>query len=86
MEIMTKQDMLIFKREVLHKINELNQLLIQNKSAPKKYLKSAEVREMLGGISHGTLHTLRTQGLPSTKIGGTIFYDYQKVIEFIDSH
>jgi hypothetical protein len=42
---------------------------------PKRWLKSCEVRQMLK-ISHGTLHTLRSNGkIPFTRIGGLIFYD-----------
>jgi hypothetical protein len=42
---------------------------------PKRWLKSYEVRELLK-ISHGTLHTLRSNGkIPFTRIGGLIFYD-----------
>jgi len=40
----------------------------------KKWLKSAEVRKILG-LSPGTLQTLRSNGiLPFTKIGGVIYY------------
>jgi hypothetical protein len=41
----------------------------------KKWLKSNEVKKMLG-ISTGTLQNMRNnKTLPYTKIGGTIYYD-----------
>ena len=41
----------------------------------KRWLKSQEVRKMLG-ISPGTLQTLRNNGkIPFTKMGGLIYYD-----------
>jgi len=50
-------------------------------SAPvsKKWLKSSEVREILG-CSPGTLQNLRVNGtLEYTKIGGTIYYSSESV-------
>jgi hypothetical protein len=45
----------------------------------KKWLKSSEVRKMLG-ISPGTLQNLRVNGsLPFTKIGGIIFYSQEDI-------
>jgi hypothetical protein len=45
----------------------------------KQWLKSYEVREMLG-ISRGTLQTLRTNGtLNATKIGGLMLYSYDDI-------
>ena len=44
------------------------------------WLKSIEVKDMLG-ISDGTLQNLRINGtLPHTKVGGTIYYEYVDVI------
>jgi hypothetical protein len=41
----------------------------------KRWLKSYEVRKMLG-ISPGTLQTLRNNGkIPFTKMGGLTYYD-----------
>lgn len=45
----------------------------------KKWLKSYEVKKLLG-ISSGTLQTLRSNGtIPFSKIGGTIYYDVDEV-------
>ena len=45
----------------------------------KKWLKSKEVRNMLG-ISPGTLQTLRINGtIPYSKVGGVIYYDNDEI-------
>ena len=85
MEIMSKQEMLGLKQDILEQIRELSHLVASEKSR-KRYMKSAEVRKMLGGISNGTLQTLRSIGLPFKKVGGTIFYDYDKLVKFIDEY
>jgi hypothetical protein len=47
--------------------------------ATKRWLKSFEVRKMLG-ISPGTLQTLRNNGkIPFTKMGGLIYYDAAEI-------
>ncbi len=45
----------------------------------KKWLKSIDVRKLLG-ISPGTLQNLRVNGtLPFTKIGGVLYYDQEDI-------
>jgi hypothetical protein len=45
----------------------------------KKWLKSPEVRKLLG-LSAGTLQNLRINGtLPYTKIGGVCYYDQEDI-------
>jgi hypothetical protein len=76
-DLITPQDLQAFKKELL---SDISQLLEQNPTAtPKRWLRSAEVRQMLG-ISHGTLQNLRVNGsLPYTKIGTIFFYSYEAV-------
>ena len=58
-EILTTDDLYDFKVQLF---GELKKLLAENPhSAPKKYLKSAEVMEMLQ-VSPGTLQNLRING------------------------
>jgi hypothetical protein len=58
---------------------ELKQLLQGQNPDQKQWLKSYEVRELLG-ISGGTLQNLRTNGtLTATKIGGLMFYSYDDI-------
>jgi hypothetical protein len=76
-EIVTTDDLREFKIEL---IKELKQLLAVHHGQPsKKWLKSYEVRKLLG-ISPGTLQNLRIKGtLAFTKIGGVIFYDCEEI-------
>lgn len=75
--ILTQDDLQKFKTELFAELKTfLSQL---TPSAQKKWLKSYEVREMLG-ISRGTLQNLYNTGaLPGNRVGGLIFYDYDDV-------
>ena len=82
--IITTEDLWEFKMELLDDIKKL----LSNKSGQltKKWLKSPEVRELLD-ISPGTLQTLRINGtLPYTKMGGTLYYDYQEIIQVLQKN
>ncbi len=76
-EIVTTDDLREFKLEL---IKEIKQLFAAHHGQPtKKWLKSYEVRKLLG-ISPGTLQNLRVNGtLAYTKIGGVIFYDSEEI-------
>ncbi|HEY5405906.1 MAG TPA: helix-turn-helix domain-containing protein [Ginsengibacter sp.] len=71
-QLITLADLQQFKIEL---IAELTRLLTSHApEPPKQWLKSYEVRKIMG-ISRGTLQTLRTNGtLKATKIGGLMFY------------
>ncbi|MEQ3665425.1 helix-turn-helix domain-containing protein [uncultured Winogradskyella sp.] len=79
--ILTTDDLYDFKMQLF---GELKKLLTENpQSTPKKYLKSAEVMDMLQ-ISPGTLQNLRINGtLPYTKIGGIILYEYEEILKVL---
>ena len=80
--IITSEDLMEFKVELLEDIKDL--LENQNKQTNKKWLKSNEVRELLG-ISPGTLQNLRINGtLPYTKVGGVLYYDQQEIMEVLE--
>lgn len=76
-EIVTTDDLREFKLDL---IKEIKQLFAAHHGQPtKKWLKSYEVRKLLG-ISPGTLQNMRINGtLPFTKIGGVIFYDSEDI-------
>jgi hypothetical protein len=83
-KIITPEDLNEFKEDLLKDIK----LLITNQSKPqaKKWLKSPEVRKLLG-ISTGTLQNLRINGtLPYTKMGGVIYYDYVVIMKVLDQN
>ena len=82
--IITTEDLMEFKVELLEDIKEL--LENQNKQTNKKWLKSNEVRELLG-ISPGTLQNLRINGtLPYTKVGGVLYYEYHEIMEVLEQN
>ena len=52
----------------------------------KKWLKSPEVRELLG-ISPGTLQNLRMNGtLPFTKVGGVVYYQSDDILKMLEAN
>jgi len=75
MEILTKEDLQQFKRELFTEL--FNTFSIQQPQ--KKWLKSNEVKSILK-CSNGTLQNLRINGtLFPSKIGGTWYYDSEQV-------
>lgn len=82
---LTKEDLQDFKQELLSEMKEL--LNKQQKANPsqKKWLKSTEVKKLLG-LSAGTILNLRVNGtLPYSKVGGIILYDYEEIMKIIQS-
>ena len=54
---------------------------------PKRFMKSAEVREMLGGISAAKLQALRVGGhLKAINADGMWLYDVDDILEFINKN
>ena len=82
--IITTDDLYEFKMELLDEIKQL--LQNHNNQSAKRWLKSQEVRELLG-ISPGTLQNLRINGtIPYTKIGGVLYYDYNEIIKVFEKN
>ena len=83
-EIVTNDDLRKFKTEFFQ---ELKLLLKEHYGHPsKRWLKSYEVRELLG-VSQGKLQNLRSNGtLPYTKVGGMLFYDYENIKKMLDDN
>lgn len=82
-QLLTLSDLESFKDEMLY---EIKQIIKESKGQPsKKWFKSTEVKKLLG-ISHGFLQTLRDKGtLPFTKIGGSIYYDYEDILSMMEA-
>jgi ribonucleotide reductase beta subunit family protein with ferritin-like domain len=80
-ELITREDLRAFKSELL---TEIKQLMQPGQGQSKKWLKSVEVRKLLG-ISPGTLQNLRINGtLRFTKVGSIMYYkleDINKILE-----
>ncbi|WP_406684586.1 helix-turn-helix domain-containing protein [Seonamhaeicola sp. MEBiC1930] len=82
--IITTEDLREFKMELLDDIKQL--LNNQSGQVTKKWLKSPEVRDLLG-ISPGTLQNLRINGtLPYTKVGGVLYYNYQEIMQVLEDN
>ncbi len=83
-QLLTVGDFDNFKQDL---INEIKSLLKDTTATQgKKWLKSSEVKKLLG-ISTGTLQNLRINGsLSYSKVGGIIFYDYTEIVKLIESN
>jgi hypothetical protein len=79
--VITERDFEKFKEELLNEVKAL----FDNKIQKKKWIRSKDVREMLG-ISDSTLQTLRINGtLPSYKLDATWFYKYDEIVEVMEN-
>lgn len=82
-ELVTKQDLVNLKTELL---SAMQSLVSQADNTKKKWLKTSEVKEMLGLSSSG-LTNLRIKGtLPFTKLSGVIYYDYSEIMKILESN
>jgi hypothetical protein len=80
-EILTLEDLQQFRLQLLE---DLKALFPQSTQAPKQWIKSSEVRKMLG-ISHGTLQNLRiNRKIPYTRLGGIIFYRLEDIVKLLE--
>lgn len=80
-ELITKEDLHQYKTELFSELQKLLQGSTPEKG--KQWLKSYEVRAMLG-ISRGTLQNMRINGtLTATKIGGLMFYAYADIAKLM---
>jgi hypothetical protein len=81
-EIITVADLQKFRLQLLEDIKVLVQPPNQ---VAKQWLRSTEVRKMLG-ISHGTLQNLRIRNvIPYQKVGGIIFYKYDDIVKLLEN-
>jgi hypothetical protein len=78
-EFITKEDFEQFKSDISEMLSRLS-----SNTNNETWLRSREVREMLG-ISNGTLQNMRIHGhIPYSKVGGSLFYkltDLENVLE-----
>ncbi len=83
-QLITVEDLDEFRSNLLL---EIKRLLKEFSGQPgRKWLKSFEVKKLLG-ISPGTLQNLRINGtLPFTKIGGVMLYDYDDIQKMLIDH
>ncbi len=80
-ELITRADLKEFRTELL---TDLKKLLRPEAGEAKKWLKSREVRKVLG-ISPGTLQNMRINGtLRFTKIGGIVYYKMDDIYSLLE--
>jgi len=80
-DFITKDDLEIFKRDLIREITALTK---PQSHGPKQWLRSVEVRKLLH-ISPGTLQNFRTNGtLSFTKVGGIFFYKYDDILKVLE--
>lgn len=83
--IVTTEDLIDFKRELLEDIKAIVRE-DANKVRAEHWLRSAEVRDMLG-ISPGTLQNLRINGtLPYSKVGGIVYYPSEGIRQVLEEN
>lgn len=74
-----------FKKQLLSEFKSELQNFNGSTKAQTKWLKSHQVQRLLA-ISPGTLQTLRINGtIPYSKIGGTIFYNEDEIMNVLKS-
>lgn len=82
--IITKEDLIEFKEELLNELRDIISPVCKPATENgKQWLKSWEVKKMLG-ISPGTLQSMRLKGtIAYTKVGGLIFYSYDDILKLM---
>jgi hypothetical protein len=82
--ILTQEDLQTFKSEFLEELKIVLNAI--PKTPQKQWLKSPEVRKMIG-ISKGTLQTLRNKkAISYTRVGGLTFYSYQDIVKMMEDN
>ncbi|MFA8437056.1 MAG: helix-turn-helix domain-containing protein [Marinifilaceae bacterium] len=80
-EIITRKDLLEFKRDLLQEIRAL----IQTNQPAKKWLRTRDVMEMLN-ISWSTLQRMRIRkAIPYKKLNNTYLYPKDQIEELLNS-
>jgi hypothetical protein len=79
----TKIELQQFKTDLIAEIKTI--FKSSEKEPTKKWLKSSEVKQILG-ISSGTLQNLRVNGtLHFNKIGGVIYYENEQIQKLLNA-
>jgi len=80
-EIITKEDLQVFKEELLR---DIKLIIGRNEPPASEWLRSSQVRKMLS-ISPNTLQALRVSGkLNFTKVGSIFFYRLDEIRKLVE--
>jgi len=86
MEIPTKDDLeRLLNKQKAEILDELVNLLENTSPGKKRWLKNADLMEMLG-LSYTGIQNLRIRGLPYTKLGATIYYDRLEIEKLLEEN
>jgi hypothetical protein len=79
-EMVTREDLVVFRNEIIEALKSM----VQPQEPVKPWLRSHEVRKLLG-ISSGTLQNLRLNGLLTySKVGGSVFYKHEDIKKILE--
>ena len=82
-EIATKTDLEKVKEELISAVKEI---FSQTSATSKKWLKTEELKRLLGLSSSG-IQNLRINGtIPYTKLGGVIYYDFSEIVKILETN
>ena len=80
-EIITKEDLQVFKEDLLR---EIKQIIVKSEQPANEWLRSSQVRKMLN-ISPNTLQALRANGkLNFNKVGSIFFYKVDEIRKLVE--
>lgn len=81
-QLITVGDLESFRLTLLEEIKSI--LREPSGQSNKQWLRSAEVRKLLG-VSPGTLQNLRINGsLPFSKVGGIVYYKQEEIFKLLE--
>ncbi len=81
-EVINKADLEAFRKSLLH---DLAEIITHHKGEQKEYLRTKEVRQLLG-ISNGTISSLRIKGLlQPSKIEGVYYYKWSEIKKLLNA-
>lgn len=85
-ELITREDLDRFKKELFEELSKQSPYTRKKTEQQREWIKSYQVRELLG-ISAGTLQNLRINGtLPYRKIGGLMYYRYNDIRRLLEGN
>ncbi|MCB2196762.1 MAG: helix-turn-helix domain-containing protein [Bacteroidetes bacterium] len=85
-KIMTVSDFIEFEKRLFGRIDNLI-IMVTGNEIRRKYLKSKDVRKLLGNISAGKLQEMRVKKQISfIKIGGMLLYDYDEIVKILENN
>jgi hypothetical protein len=83
-KIMTVTDFIEFEKKLIKHIDSL--IINSNDGIKRRWLKSRDVRKLLGNISAGKLQEMRINGeISFSKIGGMLLYDYDEIVKVLEN-